>query len=94
MGSISHGLMLILLLALFFLGVISFIAWKTDKTRWLIWIVPFLFVGTIFCLAYSHDHDFWRSSRSLYRAAQEAAAQGDRTRALDTGPEGLDPGPE
>ena len=94
MVSISSGLMLILLLALFFLGVIVFIAWKTDRIRWLIWIVPFLFVGAIFCLAYSHDHDFWRSSRSLYRAAQEAAAQGDRTRALDTGPEGLDPGPE
>ena len=82
MGSVSHGLMLILLLALFFLGIIVFIAWKTDKTRWLIWIVPFLFVGTIFCLAYSHDRDFWRSSHSLYRASQEAAAQGDRTRAL------------
>jgi tetratricopeptide (TPR) repeat protein len=82
MGSVSHGLGLILLLALFFLGIIVFITWKTDKTRWLIWIVPFLFVATIFCLAYSHDHDFWRSGRSLYHAAQEAAAQGDRGRAL------------
>ena len=27
-------------------------------------------------------------------AAQEAAAQGDRTRALEPGPEGLGPGPE
>ena len=94
MGSISYGLMLILLLVPFFLGVIFFIAWKTDKIHWLIWIVPFLFVGAIFCLAYSQDHDFWRSTNSLYRSAQEAAAGGDRTRASDTGPEGLGPGPE
>ena len=36
MGSISQALMLMLLLLLFFLGVICLIAWKTDKTRWLI----------------------------------------------------------
>jgi tetratricopeptide (TPR) repeat protein len=75
--------MLILLLFLCFLGIILYIAWKTDKTRWLIWIVPFVFVGAIFCLAWNQDHDFWRSTRSLYRAAQEAAAHGDQTRALE-----------
>ena len=82
MGSISSSLMLILLLFIFFLGIICLIAWKTEKIRWLIWIVPFLFVGAIFCLAYSQDHDFWRSTPSLYRGAQEAAARGDQTRAL------------
>ena len=51
MGSISYGLLLGLLLVIGFLGVIFFFAWKTDRTRWLIWIVPLLFVGAIFCLA-------------------------------------------
>ena len=83
MSSISSGLMLILLLFLSFLGIIFYIAWKTDKIRWLLWLLPVLLVGAIFCLAYSQDHDFWRSTRSLYRGAQEAAAQGDRTRALE-----------
>ena len=31
MPSISSGVILILLLSLFFLGMIFFIAWKTDK---------------------------------------------------------------
>jgi tetratricopeptide (TPR) repeat protein len=83
MGSISSGLILILLLVLLFLGVVGFIAWKTNKVRWLIWVLPFVFVGAIFCLAWSQDRDFWRSTRSLYRAAQEASSQGDRTRALE-----------
>ena len=83
MPSISYGLILILLLALFFLGIIFSIAWKTGKIRWLMWILPLLFVGAIFCLAWSQDHDFWRSTHSLYRAAQEAAARGDQTRALE-----------
>jgi thioredoxin-like negative regulator of GroEL len=52
------------------------------RLRWLIWIVPFLFIGAIFLLAWSQDHDFWRTTHSLYRAAQEAAARGDQTRAL------------
>ena len=42
-----------------------------------------LFIGAIFCLAWSQDHDFWRSTHSLYQAAQEAAAQGDQARALE-----------
>jgi tetratricopeptide (TPR) repeat protein len=54
-----------------------------NRLRWLIWIVPFLFIGAIFLLAWSQDHDFWRSTHSLYRAAQEAAARGDQTRALE-----------
>mgnify|MGYP001335237058 FL=1 len=83
MGSISSGLILILLLFLSFLGIIFYIAWKTDKIRWLLWLLPFVFVGGIFFLAWSQDHDFWRSTHSLYRAAQEAASQGDRTRALE-----------
>jgi tetratricopeptide (TPR) repeat protein len=83
MGSISSGLILILLLFLSFLGIIFYIAWKTDKIRWLLWLLPVLLVGAIFYLAYSQDHDFWRSTHSLYRGAQEAASQGDRTRALE-----------
>ena len=83
MGNISSGLILVLLLVLVFLGVTLFFAWKTDKLRWLIWILPFVFVGVIFSLAWSQDRDFWRSTPSLYRAAQEAATQGDRTRALE-----------
>ena len=78
MGSFPYGLMLILLLSLFCLGMIVFIAWKTDKSRWLLWLLPMLFVGAIFCLAYSQDHDFWRSTHSLYRVAQEAAARSRR----------------
>ncbi len=46
MRSISSGLILILLLSLFFLGMIFSIAWKTDKIRWLIWLLPLLFVGS------------------------------------------------
>ena len=83
MGSISSALIMILILALFVLGVIFFFAWKTDRLRWLIWILPFVFVGAIFSLAWNQDRDFWRSTPSLYRAAQEAASQGDQTRALE-----------
>jgi len=54
-----------------------------NRVRWLIWIVPCLFIGAIFLLAWSHDHDFWRSTPSLYRAAQAAAARGDQPRALE-----------
>ncbi len=39
--------------------------------------------GVIFCLAYSQDQDFWRSTRALYQGAQEAAARGDPGRALE-----------
>jgi tetratricopeptide (TPR) repeat protein len=54
-----------------------------SKARVLVWLLPLLFVGTIFCLAWSQDHDFWWSKQSLYHAAQEAAARGDRVRALE-----------
>ena len=54
-----------------------------SRLRWLLWLLPLLLVGTIFGLAWSHDHDFWRSTRSLYRGAQEAASQGDQARALE-----------
>ena len=83
MGSISSGFIPILLLSLFFLGMIFYITWKTDKIRWLLWLLPVLLVGVIFSLAYSQDHDFWRSTHSLYRAAQESAARGDQARALE-----------
>ena len=83
MPSISSGVILILLLSLFFLGMIFFIAWKTDKFRWLLWLLPVLLVGAIFSLAYSQDHDFWRSTHSLYQGAQESAARGDQARALE-----------
>ena len=53
------------------------------RIRWLTWLLPFLFIGAIFCLAWSQDHDFWRSTHSFHRAAQEAASRRDRTRALD-----------
>ena len=74
-------LLLILFIASCSLGIIFFIAWKTDRVRWLVWLVPLLFVGTIFCLAWRQDHDFWRST-AVISGAQEAAAHGDRTRAL------------
>jgi tetratricopeptide (TPR) repeat protein len=83
MDSGSYGLILIVLLGLGILGLVCFIAWKTNKVRGLMWILPFVFVGAIFGLAWSQDHDFWRSTRSLYHAAQEAAARGDRPRALE-----------
>src|SRR5665647_2364944 len=83
MPSVTSGVMLILLLSLFFLGLIFSIAWKTDKVRWLLWLLPVLLVGAIFALAYSQDHDFWRSIQSLYRGAQESAARGDQARALE-----------
>ena len=83
MPSMSSGVMLILLLSLFFLGMIIFIAWKTDKCRWLLWLLPVLLVGAIFSLAYSQDHDFWRSTHALYQGAQESAARGDQARALE-----------
>jgi tetratricopeptide (TPR) repeat protein len=54
-----------------------------SRLRWLTWILPVLFVAVIFALAYSRDHDFWRSTYSLYRAAQEAEARGDMERALE-----------
>ena len=58
MGSISYGLILIMLLFLSFLGMIFYVVWKTDKIRWLLWLLPFVFVGGIFFLAWSQDHDF------------------------------------
>jgi tetratricopeptide (TPR) repeat protein len=54
-----------------------------NRWRGLIWVLPALFVGAIFLLAWSQDPDFWRSTRSLCRAAQEAADRGDRRRALE-----------
>lgn len=54
-----------------------------SKGRLLVWLLPLLFVGVIFWLAWSQDHDFWRSKQSLYRTAQEAMAQGDQARALE-----------
>jgi tetratricopeptide (TPR) repeat protein len=83
MDSISSGLLLSLVLALFGLGIIFLILWKTGKSRWLIGVLPCLFVGAIFYLAWSQDHDFWRSPRSLYGAAQAAASLGDQPRALE-----------
>ncbi|MCK9374645.1 MAG: tetratricopeptide repeat protein [Syntrophobacterales bacterium] len=54
-----------------------------SKVRWVIWSVPILFLALIFAIAWHQDHDFWRSTRSLYGAAQEAQAKGDQTRALE-----------
>jgi len=51
--------------------------------RWLIWLLPLLFIGAIFGFAWSQDHDFWRSTHSFHHAAQEAASRGDRTGALE-----------
>ena len=53
------------------------------RLRWLIWALPLLFLGAIFWLAWHQDHDFWRTTPSLYRAAQDAAARGDQPRALE-----------
>ena len=54
-----------------------------SKGRLLVWLLPLFFIGAIFWLAWNQDHDFWRSKQSLYRAAQETAAQGDQARALE-----------
>ncbi|MFA4903677.1 MAG: tetratricopeptide repeat protein [Desulfobaccales bacterium] len=54
-----------------------------SKGRLLVWLLPLFFLGAIFWLAWSQDHDFWRSKQSLYRAAQEAAGQGDQARAME-----------
>jgi tetratricopeptide (TPR) repeat protein len=54
-----------------------------SKGRWLIWLLPLLFVAAIFWIAWSRDHDFWRSKQALYQGAQMAAARGDRLRALE-----------
>jgi tetratricopeptide (TPR) repeat protein len=54
-----------------------------SRARWLVWLLPLLFIGVIFWIAWSQDHDFWRSKPSLYQAAQEAAGHGDRARALE-----------
>jgi tetratricopeptide (TPR) repeat protein len=53
------------------------------RLRWLIWALPLLFLAAIFLLAWHQDHDFWRTTHSLYRAAQEAMARGDQPRALE-----------
>jgi predicted Zn-dependent protease len=53
------------------------------RSRWLAGLLPFLFITAIFWLAWSRDHDFWRSAPSLYRAAQQAESHGDRPRALE-----------
>ena len=78
MPSMSSSVMLILLLSLGALGLIFSIAWKTDKFRWLLWLLPVLLVGAIFSLAYSQDHDFWRSTHALYQGAQESAREATR----------------
>jgi tetratricopeptide (TPR) repeat protein len=54
-----------------------------SKGRLLVWLLPLFFIGAIFWLAWSQDHDFWRSKQSLYRAAQEEAAQGNQARAME-----------
>ena len=54
-----------------------------NRARVLVWLMPLLFVGAIFYLAWSRDHDFWWSKQALYRGAQEAAARGDGARALE-----------
>jgi tetratricopeptide (TPR) repeat protein len=54
-----------------------------SKSRWLIWLLPLLFVIAIFWIAWTQDHDFWWSKQALYQGAQAAAAAGDQTRALE-----------
>ncbi|MFA5109826.1 MAG: tetratricopeptide repeat protein [Desulfobaccales bacterium] len=54
-----------------------------SKIRWVIWSVPIFFLGLVFAIAWHQDHDFWRSTRSLYGAAQKAQARGDQPRALE-----------
>ncbi len=54
-----------------------------NRARVLVWLLPLLFLGAIFCLAWSQDHDFWWSKQALYRGAQEAAVRGERNRALE-----------
>lgn len=54
-----------------------------NRWRWLIWGFPLTFVVFIFVLAWHFDPDFWRPAASLIRQAQEAARQGDFSRALE-----------
>ena len=54
-----------------------------SKARWLVGLLPLCFLGLLFWAAWSRDPDFWRSTPGLHHLAQEAAARGDRARALD-----------
>lgn len=54
-----------------------------NKVRWLVWVMPLVFLGVIAWAIANRDPDFWRSPPSLYRLAREAAAHGDPGRARD-----------
>ena len=94
MASSLSGMVLIAFLSLFFLGVIIYIAWKIDRLRWLLWLLPVLLVGAIFSLAYNRDHDFWRSTYSLCQECPGICGARRPGSRLGVGPEGLGPGPE
>ena len=55
------------------------------KGRWLIWVVPLCFLGSIFGVAWWQDPDFWRSTETLGQMAAEAAQRGDYHEALKKG---------
>ena len=54
-----------------------------NRLRWLVWLLPLAFLGTVSGIVWHQDHDFWRSASSLHRMAQEAAQEGDPRRSLE-----------
>jgi thioredoxin-like negative regulator of GroEL len=53
-----------------------------NKTRWLTWLLPLVFLGLICLAAWGRDPDFWRSTPALVQLAQDAAAAGHQDEAL------------
>ncbi len=53
-----------------------------SKARWLLALLPLLFLAGVFTLAHRRDPDFWRSPVGLYRLAQGAEKRGELTQAL------------
>ncbi len=55
----------------------------SSKKRWMVWVLPLIFLGLILGVVWLKDPDFWRSSAALFKMAEEAAARGDLPGALN-----------
>lgn len=53
-----------------------------SKARWMLALLPILFLVGVFTLAYRRDPHFWRSPVGLYQSAQEAERRGELPQAL------------
>ena len=51
--------------------------------RWLVWILPLVFLGAVFGLVWHQDPDFWRSPHSMHQMARQAAGAGENRRSLE-----------